>query len=87
MKGLVLILKKQFNMGQGESATTLWQANSLLLKRSIEIVSFPIKKNVDLSSSLCKRLPGRVYPINLPLNQDKIPFKSAIDPMIFHRFP
>ena len=34
----------------------------------VEIVSFPSYKMVDLSSSFCKRLPGRVYP-GVPSNE------------------
>ena len=50
---------------------------SLLLKVAIEIVDFPSYNMVDLSSSLCKRLPGRVFPFKAPWPIFKTSWTSA----------
>jgi hypothetical protein len=53
---------------------------------TIEFVDVPINSMVDLSSSLCNRLPGRVKPpeiVDLPIENGDFPYKSPFS----HGFP
>ena len=43
---------------------TLWWTNIAMENGPVEIVDFPINSMVDLSSSLCKRSPEDIFPLN-----------------------
>ena len=54
--------------------------NSSLLKKwpSRNVVDLPIDSMVDLSSSLCKRLPGRVNPLRKTVESCRFPIPMAM---------